>query len=268
VTRPILFAILGVLSGSAATHAQSLDEVLSAFASKAAVATENGRLSLRYDAEMRLRWAELRLVRGRTLALHRFNDRLWFADGESAEPLRLGHPVPGAQVSSRFGTRNDTAYAPIKNIGPLGRAPRVVRSHPLLTPTWSFHSGVDLVAPVGTPVLAAADGTVRHVGRDAALGNLVVVEHDRQLTTRYGHLAGSAPGIAPGTEVRRGEALGFVGSSGLSSGPHLHYELLANGRVVDPLGHAATRPQRLHGRELEKFRQQVRRDAAQRALGE
>lgn len=214
------------------------------------------RFAVRYKSGETPRLADLalKLEGGREIALHRSRSRLWFDDGESAEPPRLAKPLADAQVSSPFGRRNDTVYGPIKNIGPLGsKMPRVVKAHPLLTSTWSFHSGVDFAAHAGTPVLAAGDGIVRQVGRDSALGVAITIEHGDRLATRYGHLAGAADGIAPDVHVTQGQVIGFVGNTGVSSGPHLHYELLVNGGVVNPIGHPATSPDRLGKPDLARL---------------
>jgi murein DD-endopeptidase MepM/ murein hydrolase activator NlpD len=96
------------------------------------------------------------------------------------------------------------------------------------------HHGVDYAAPTGTPVRAAGDGTVQRAGRHGGYGNLVDIRHARGYMTRYAHLNGLAPGVTPGARVRQGDVIGYVGMTGLATGPHLHYEFHANGRPVDP----------------------------------
>ena len=124
----------------------------------------------------------------------------------------LGWPVAGTAIGSGFG----------------------VREHPILGGPRP-HRGVDLPAPSGTPVRAAADGTIRFRGRNGHYGRFIRLDHGFGLETAYGHLRGYARDLRRGTRVRRGEVIGYVGSSGLSTGPHLHYEVRMNGRAVDPL---------------------------------
>jgi murein DD-endopeptidase MepM/ murein hydrolase activator NlpD len=96
-----------------------------------------------------------------------------------------------------------------------------------------YHSGLDIAGERGQPVYATADGTVRHVGRQGAYGNLVVIDHGFGLETRYGHLLQYA--VQPGAKVKRGDVIGQVGATGRATGYHLHYEVVANGRLINPL---------------------------------
>src|SRR5881409_3993130 len=110
------------------------------------------------------------------------------------------------------------------------------RYHPILH-MWRAHEGVDFSAAYGTPVRATADGIVARVGReDGGYGNLIEVRHPNGIRTRYGHLSSFARGLRPGERVAQGETIGYVGSTGLSTGPHLHYEFLENGRPTNPRG--------------------------------
>lgn len=97
------------------------------------------------------------------------------------------------------------------------------------------HIGVDYAAPTGTPVIAVADGVVSHQGWGGAYGNLVILSHPGGYTTHYAHLVDYAEHLRPGSEVRRGTEIGYVGSTGRSTGPHLHYEIRQAGRYLDPL---------------------------------
>jgi hypothetical protein len=108
------------------------------------------------------------------------------------------------------------------------------RRHPILGGT-RRHAGVDLPAPSGTPVRAAADGVVRYFGRNGSYGRFIRLDHGFGLETAYGHLRRYALSLRRNGRVRRGEVIGYVGSSGLSTGPHLHYEVRINGRAIDPL---------------------------------
>jgi len=102
---------------------------------------------------------------------------------------------------------------------------------------WRTHSGIDLAAAYGSPVVASANGTVEVAGWQGGYGLLVELDHGGGVETRYGHLSKLA--VQPGQQVKRGDLVGFVGSTGRSTGAHLHYEVRENGRAVDPA--AATR---------------------------
>ena len=119
-----------------------------------------------------------------------------------------------------------------------------VRQHPILGGS-RLHRGVDLPARSGTPVRAAADGVIRYRGRNGGYGRFIRLDHGFGLETAYGHLRGYAMGLHPGTRVHRGEVIGYVGSSGLSTGPHLHYEVRMNGRALDPLAFMPNVPRRI-----------------------
>jgi murein DD-endopeptidase MepM/ murein hydrolase activator NlpD len=97
----------------------------------------------------------------------------------------------------------------------------------------AFHPGLDISAEYGTPVMATADATVDSVGANGAYGNMVVLDHGFGITTKYGHLSRTA--VTADQRVRRGEVIGYVGSTGRSTGPHLHYEVWMNGRLTDPM---------------------------------
>jgi murein DD-endopeptidase MepM/ murein hydrolase activator NlpD len=96
----------------------------------------------------------------------------------------------------------------------------------------AFHTGLDIVAPKGTRVLAPADGVVLRAGREAGYGNVIYLSHGNGLTTRYGHLDGFA--VRAGQEISRGDLIGYIGNTGHSLGAHLHYEVLVNNTKVDP----------------------------------
>lgn len=120
-----------------------------------------------------------------------------------------------------------------------------------------MHEGLDLVANTGTPIYAASDGAVIGHGPNGRYGNWIRIKHAGKLTTVYGHLSAFAYGIEPGSIVAQGELIGFVGSTGRSTGAHLHFELLSDGRPVNPTAHPATRRSQLAGPDLERFRKQV-----------
>ena len=113
-----------------------------------------------------------------------------------------------------------------------------LRQHPLLG-TVRTHSGVDLAASYGSPIVATSDGVVGAAAWSGGYGLLVALDHGNGLQTRYAHM--SRFNVVPGQQVGRGDVIGFVGSTGMSTGPHLHYEIRVNGRPVDPVAY-------LHGR--------------------
>lgn len=127
-----------------------------------------------------------------------------------------------------------------------------------------MHEGVDLVAPSGTPVHAAADGVVIGAAPNGRYGNWVRIDHGGKLATVYGHMAGFAPGIEAGVTVLRGDVIGFVGSTGRSTGAHLHFELLSDGKPVNPIIHPETKRAQLRGAEFDRFRKQVSQSVAER----
>ena len=136
-------------------------------------------------------------------------------------------------------------------------APRVVR--PLF-----MHDGADLVAVTGTPVYAAADGVVIGAAPNGGYGNWIRIDHQGKLSTVYGHLSSFAPGIQEGARVSQGELIGFVGNTGRSTGAHLHFEILSNGKAVDPLAYPELKRAQLRGADLERFRKQVKNALAER----
>ena len=178
--------------------------------------------------------AELTLS-GRTLSIWRHKDRRgatdWYdAEGRSLRRAFLRTPLDGARVTSRFG----------------------MRSHPVLGFN-RMHQGMDFGAPTGTPIYAAADGVVVSAKREGGYGLMVRIRHAGGVETRYAHMSRFGRGIANGRRVRQGDVIGAVGSTGLSTGPHLHYEVIANGRPVNPARHVQPTV-RLAGQDLATFR--------------
>jgi murein DD-endopeptidase MepM/ murein hydrolase activator NlpD len=127
-----------------------------------------------------------------------------------------------------------------------------------------LHEGVDLVAAVGTPVYAAGDGIVVGAEPKGRYGNWIEIEHPGKLATVYGHLSAFATGITAGSEVKRGELIGFTGNTGRTTGPHLHFEVRVNGRPTNPIGNAALKHAQLRGPDMVKFRKVVADDLAER----
>lgn len=168
--------------------------------------------------------------------------------------------APGGFVSARGGDHERVLWqSPVdyRRISRgVGAATVIVRKRVLAKPTpggkprtviRSFrtrgqHQGVDFAAPSGTPVVTVSEGTVVHAGRSGGYGNLVVVDHGGGITTYYAHLSAYAPGVVEGAKVERGQEIGQVGSTGMSTGPHLHYEIRRDGRYLDPADPAQALP--------------------------
>lgn len=126
------------------------------------------------------------------------------------------------------------------------------RRHPLLG-EYKMHTGIDWAAPTGTPILAAGNGTIEEAGRKGYNGNYVRIRHANGYQTAYSHMSRFAPGAAPGVKVRQGQVIGYIGSTGLSSGPHLHFEILVNNQFVNPLSIEVPRERQLTGKDLAAF---------------
>jgi murein DD-endopeptidase MepM/ murein hydrolase activator NlpD len=134
-------------------------------------------------------------------------------DGKRMHKAFLRTPVKFSRISSGFTQR---------------------RWHPVLK-KWRSHKGVDYAAPIGTPVKAAGEGKVAFVGRKGGYGKVVILQHQDKYSTVYGHLSGYAKGLKRGKRVRQGQLIGYVGQTGLASGPHLHYEFRVDGQHRNPL---------------------------------
>ena len=130
-----------------------------------------------------------------------------------------------------------------------------VRYHPLLN-TKKMHTGVDWACAQGTPVLASGTGVVEEAGHKGYYGNYIRIRHANGYHTAYGHMLRFAAGVENGTKVRQGQVIGYVGSTGLSSGPHLHFEVLVNSRHVDPMSIQVPRERKLMDKELADFQKE------------
>lgn len=178
------------------------------------------------------------IQRGETVELYRFKQDdgtygYFREDGTSVKRSMLRTPMDGARISSGFG----------------------MRTHPILGYS-KMHRGVDFSAPTGTPILAAGDGTVDMASRNGGYGNYVRINHGSGYSSAYGHMSKFAKGIARGAKVRQGQVIGYVGSTGLSTGPHLHYEILANNVQVNPAQARFLASDRLSGKALAAFKRQ------------
>ena len=156
-------------------------------------------------------------------------------DGKSMRKAFLRSPVDFRRISSRFSNK---------------------RWHPVLS-KWRSHKGVDYVAKRGTPVRASGDGKVIFAGRKGGYGRLVVLRHGGRYTTAYGHLNGYARGIRSGKKVKQGQIIGYVGSSGLATGPHLHYEFRVNGVHRNPLTVKLPEAKPVHPTYLPHFKEKT-----------
>jgi murein DD-endopeptidase MepM/ murein hydrolase activator NlpD len=130
-----------------------------------------------------------------------------------------------------------------------------VRYHPLLN-VRKMHTGVDWAADPGTPILASGTGIIEEARHKGYNGNYVRIRHANGYHTAYSHMTRIGSGITPGVKVRQGQVIGFVGSTGLSSGPHLHFEVLVNSRFVDPMSIQVPRERKLEGKELAEFQRE------------
>ena len=154
-------------------------------------------------------------------------------EGRSLKKFLLRKPVVNAVVSSPFGYRR----------------------HPILGYT-RLHTGVDLASPSGTPVMIAGNGVVVRVLKSSSYGNHVEIQHVNGYVTAYNHMSRLSAGVREGVKVRQGQVVGYVGSTGLSTGAHLHYEVIINGHFVDPMKIRVPRGRELDGRMLAEFKRQ------------
>ena len=172
---------------------------------------------------------------GHPIAMYRFEDAQGMIEffnekGESLKKSLLRTPVDGAKITSGFG----------------------MRLHPLLGYT-KMHKGVDFGVPTGTPIMAAGDGSIELAGFNGAYGNYVRIRHGNGFGTAYAHMSRIAQGIYTGKRVTQGQIIGFVGSTGRATGPHLHYEILNGSAQVNPTSIKIPTGTKLAGKELDHF---------------
>lgn len=161
------------------------------------------------------------------------NTSYYTAAGESMRKAFIRTPVDFARISSRFSNG---------------------RRHPILNKIRA-HKGVDYAAPSGTPIKSAGDGKVILAGRNGGYGNTVIIQHGQRYKTLYAHMQGFAKGVRNGSTVKQGQIIGYIGTTGLSTGPHLHYEFQVDGRHVDPLGLKLPMADPIASSEKQRFRQ-------------
>ena len=173
-------------------------------------------------------------VNGREISLYKFGDDKNYGyfdiNGKSVEKALMKTPINGARLSSSFG----------------------MRKHPISGFT-KMHQGTDFAAPMGTPIMASGTGTVTRAKWCGGGGNCIKIKHNSTYDTIYAHLKSFAKGIKVGKKVRQGQIIGFVGSTGMSTGPHLHYEVIINGQKVNSQKLQLPSGKVLKGDEREKF---------------
>ncbi len=174
-------------------------------------------------------------VAGQPMRLYRYKDARGTVDyynekGHSVRKALLRTPVDGARLSSRFG----------------------MREHPIMSFS-VMHRGVDFAAPTGTPIYAAGDGTVEEIGPRGGYGHYIRIRHTGSYSTAYAHLSAYARGLKKGMRVRQGQVIGRVGTTGRSTGPHLHYEVVRDGKQVNPISVKFPSGEKLAGPELARF---------------
>ena len=160
----------------------------------------------------------------------------WYDEnGNSAARTLIRTPITGARLSSNFGTRRH----PVNGFN-------------------AMHKGVDFAAPKGTPIIAAGSGVVREAGWKGSFGRYIRIKHNATYDTAYAHMSRIAPHITAGSRVKQGEIIGYVGSTGRSTGAHLHYEILVNNRQVNPMTVRLPTGKQIDPVYLDDFKKQVR----------
>jgi murein DD-endopeptidase MepM/ murein hydrolase activator NlpD len=171
------------------------------------------------------------------------NDGYYAADGSNRAKSFLRSPLAFSRVSSGFGGR----------------------MHPIFK-NWRQHTGVDFAAPRGTPAWATADGVVEFAGVKGGYGNVVEIRHSGSVSTLYAHLSGFGAGVRKGERVSQGQTVGYVGSTGYATGPHLHYEFKISGQHQDPMKVALPKADPLAAQYVAQFKQRAAIQREQHAL--
>jgi len=171
-------------------------------------------------------------MRGKKHFIYLNDDNRYYDEkGHEVEGFLLARPVRGARISSYFTKR---------------------RFHPILK-KWKAHLGIDYAARRGTPIVAAGSGRIIYAARLGTYGNLVKIRHADGYETRYAHMKSFRRGIRKGKYVKKGQTIGYVGSTGRSTGPHLHFELRKRGRAINPLQVVQVTTKKLKGKEKKAF---------------
>lgn len=178
-------------------------------------------------------------ARGETYKYYRFQSPddqgvdYFDPSGKSTRKFLVRKPIATGELRSGFG----------------------MRFHPILHYSRP-HNGVDWAAPIGTPIFAAGNGTVIKAGWDSGYGRRVEIEHNNGYVTTYNHMSGFARGLHDGDRVKQGQIIGYLGASGLATGPHLHYEVIVNGHFVDPLRVKLAKTRQFEGKQLADFKKE------------
>ena len=157
-------------------------------------------------------------------------------DGKNVKKSILKTPLDGARLSSSFG----------------------MRKHPISGYN-KMHKGVDFAAPTGTPIYAGGNGIVEFIGNNGGYGKYIRIRHNNEYKTAYAHLSRYEKGISKGVRVNQGETIGYVGSTGNSTGPHLHYEILYQNKHINPLKLKLPSGKILTGKELQRFKNEYKK---------
>lgn len=205
----------------------SLEVMYSSYATEDGYVAKNGEIQ----------YAKLTLA-GRDIPLYRYESAdgvvdYYGPDGQSTKKTLMKTPINGARISSGFG----------------------MRRHPVLGYS-KMHKGADFAAPTGTPIYASGDGVITKAGRFGAYGNYVRIRHRSDLDTAYAHM--SKIKVKNGQRVKQGDVIGYVGTTGRSTGPHLHYEVLVSNKQVNPRSVNLPVGQALAGADLKKFKSLVK----------
>jgi murein DD-endopeptidase MepM/ murein hydrolase activator NlpD len=171
----------------------------------------------------------------RNVELYRYSNSLgeedfYSKDGHSVKKDLLRTPISVVRISSPYGMRH----------------------HPILGYS-KLHKGVDFAAPTGTPILAAGNGIIEEMGHKGAYGNYIRLKHANGYSTAYAHASSFNKKLRRGQTVKQGEVIAYVGTTGRSTGPHLHYEVLVNNQQINPLKVKVSAGQKLNGKELSLF---------------
>ena len=187
-----------------------------------------------------IQYAQIK-IKNNTLEYFKFITDDGFTDyfnreGKNVKKSILKTPLDGARLSSSFG----------------------MRKHPI-SGFNKMHKGIDFAAPEGTPVYAGGNGVIERIGVNGGYGKYILIRHNNEYKTAYAHLSGFKKNIAKGTRVNQGEIIGYVGSTGLSTGPHLHYEIIYQNKQINPLTLKLPSGKILQGNELKRFEKNYKR---------
>lgn len=176
--------------------------------------------------------------KGKTLTAVRYTDSkgqtsYYNSDGTSSRRAFIRTPVDFTRISSKFNPN---------------------RRHPILNKIRA-HRGVDYAGPIGTPIKATGNGKIIHLGNKSGYGKTIVIQHGNTYRTLYAHMNGYAKNLRSGSTVTQGQVIGYIGMTGLATGPHLHYEFLVNGKHVDPLSHKLPTADPIPKSEMARFKE-------------